>query len=444
MESTHLTVQPILLARIRPNPKNPRKVKTDEAVDKKSRSLQANGQESAIKLRPLTPEERLADPDHDYELIDGELRYRGALKLGWTALDAIILNISAEEAQWKAVMSNEWEELHWLSRYEAIEDRLNSPSQPTQQQVADELGGDQQSVSRASKVLSLLNPSARQAIYANCVNQDEYQVPEVVVRRLTELGDPSLVEKALKVAIERQMTEKEAKKLVKWMKDGNNPEDYGQKADKATHNPDDPNAQYWETLPEQVKVTRGKKGYRVVMDLSPAEAVPVVYGAMSNWEHLKGLAGEGNDLRYRNALPQAHKDAVPVLKREKADKAKAEADRKAALEAKAAEKARKEAQRQAALKAKAQAKAKRQKPGEEALSGTGVASSSTPAYSAGTPRNDSNNNFLGKIGDFVQQKTGLTPDQIKQTAEGMLAKDAKQAVNYQIRKGMRNILKDLF
>lgn len=158
MQSAPLTVQSILLAKIRPNPKNPRKVKSDEAVDKKARSLQANGQESAVKLRPLTPEERQADPDHDFELIDGELRYRGALKLGWPALDAIIFDIPPEEAQWKAVMSNEWEDLHWLSRYEAIEDRLNSSSKPTQQQVADELGVDQQAISRASKVLRLLNP----------------------------------------------------------------------------------------------------------------------------------------------------------------------------------------------------------------------------------------------------------------------------------------------
>lgn len=267
-----------------------------------------------------------------------------------------------------------------------------------------------------------------------------------MVRRLIDLGDPQKVQETLKVVIERQMTEAEAQKLVKWVKSGHNPQDFGQKADKAVQDPDDPYSSYWESLPEQVRVTRGKKGYRVVMDLTPAEAVPVVYGALSNREYLKGLAGQDEDKRYRDVLAKAHQAAVPLLKEETAARARAEADRKAALEAKQALKAQKEAEKREKLAAKAAAReqAKSGQAGEKTLSGTGVASSSTPAYSAGTPRNDGNQGFLGKIGDMLQQKTGLAPQDLKAAAEGMLAKDAKQAVNYQIRKGMRDILKDMF
>ncbi len=491
MESTPLTVQSIPLAKIRPNPKNPRKVKSEEAKDKKAKSLEANGQETPVKLRLLTPGERQADPAHSHELIDGELRYWGALKLGWTALDAIVFDIPAEDAQWKAVMSNEWEELHWLSRYEAIEDRLNSPSQPTQQQVADELGRSQQAISRVVSLMKVLNGNSRAQIYQALVKKDpSWELTEFPVYPLTALEDHELVEKALQVLIERQMTEKDAKKLVKWVKAGNDPASYGLKPGETASNgtevasssssaysaatprndsslgPKDPYAAKWEGLPPGVKVTMTPKGYRMVMDLSPAEAVPVVYGALSNWEHLKGLSGEGQDLRYRNALAQVHQDAVPLRKKEVADKVQAEAERKAVLEAKAAEKTRKEVQRQAAQQAKAdkvrsqsavrsRQERQDQQPGEEALSGTGVAPAYAEASAGGSsPRqspealaqgdNDSDKNFIGKIGDFVQQKTGLTPQDLKEKAEGMLAKDAVQAANYQIRKGMRNILKDLF
>jgi hypothetical protein len=58
-------------------------------------------------------------------------------------------------------------------------------------------------------------------------------------------------------------------------------------------------------------------------------------------------------------------------------------------------------------------------------------------------RNDEKG-FLGKIGDVIQQKTGLTAEDLKEKAGDMLARDAKQAVNYEVRKGMRDILKDLF
>ena len=82
---------------------------------------------------------------------------------------------------------------------------------------------------------------------------------------------------------------------------------------------------------------------------------------------------------------------------------------------------------------------------------TPMDSTSSPQVGAG-PRNDTKESnsqkqsggLLDKLAKAMEEKTGLTPQDLKEGVETMLAKDAKQAVNYQIRRGMRNILKDLF
>ena len=201
---------------------------------------------------------------------------------------------------------------------------------------------------------------------------------------------------------------------------------------------------------------KGKTGYRVTFELAPSEAVPVVYGAMANWEHLKGLAGEPEDAQFRNALNQAHQDALPIRASEKAAQTKAETDHQAAEEAAAQKKAertaakvgaqqvkaQKAAEKQAAREAAKLLRAQKAKAGEEALSGTGVASSSTSAYSAAIPRNDSkksSDGILSQVTQAVKENLNNAPVQLT----GDLMRDGKSALNSVIRQGMKSVLKNL-
>jgi len=465
MEPTPMTVQSILLTKIMANPRQPRRRFAPGSIPEMAESLKTLGQQTPAKVRPLTLEERTHHPGFEFLMIGGHRRLAGAQLAGWTALDCIVLDILPAETHLAALMDNDSEEMDWWDWDLAIEEQDKANPDLTQRALAGRLGVSLTKVNTALKITKTLSPNARALVTQNLDQaaapkgdfvpnwnklKAPYQINEFVLLALADLADTLAVYRALKVALELHLTEQKAQKLVEWVKSGHNPEDYGQKADTAAQDPNDPYSAYWANLPQQVKVSRGKKGYRVVMDLSPAEAVPVVYGAMSNWEHLKVLSGENHDLRYRNALHQVHQDAVPLRKKEVAEKAQAEAGRKAALEAKAAEKARKLAKRQAALQAKMEAKAQKQKPEIPASQpAPTLREPQGPEQSrrvGAAPRDDEKGekSFLGKIGDLVEQKTGLTPQDLKAKAEGMLAKDAVQAANYQIRRGMRNILKDLF
>jgi hypothetical protein len=76
--------------------------------------------------------------------------------------------------------------------------------------------------------------------------------------------DPTKVEAALRVAVDRQMKEKDALKLADWVKQGGKPEDFGQKDSKEPLN--DPYAAYWPALGPGIKVKfKGGDTYQIQM-----------------------------------------------------------------------------------------------------------------------------------------------------------------------------------
>ena len=461
METKNLAVQSIPIAKIMANPKNPRRFKKPGAVEAKMASLKAIGQKTPAKLWRLSEAEKaetaqatgLPACPYEYGIIGGHLRWEAAQRLGWEFLNALVYDLTPDDVLLEAVMDNEDQKPHWLDRYQGYMDILQTQPGLTQAQLADLIGTDQQSISRVYKLMSLLDSQGKAVIYGQSVkSEDSYEIRERVAFALTGLEDATkttpeareLMTKALAVVRKLEMTEAEAKELVEWVKDGSPVETYGEKPEIATPQDtptgstgspqvgagarNDSNidrfAEYWKDLPKEVKVTHTKKGYRVVMDLSPSEAVPVVYGAMSNLEFLKGQSGEAEDLRYRNALPQVHKDAVKVWAEEKAE--------------------RQSAVRSPQLAAKT--KTKSEKPEIATPQNAPTGSTGSPQVGAGT-RNDSgldHKGFLGKIGDVIQKKTGLSPQDIKDSVENNLAKDAKQAANYQVRRVMRNFLRNIF
>jgi ParB/RepB/Spo0J family partition protein len=277
-----MEVQKIPMKLIRPNPNNPRPFIKPEDIKSMSTSLSAIGQQTAVKLRLLTDAEKKADPDHDYELVGGHIRYEGAKALGWKTLDATVQSLTPDQAELAALMDNRNRDMHWIAWYQAIEKRLQTPG-TTQQKVADELEISQSTVNRAVKLMGFLTPDARRAIYQTLINGTN-EVPENPVYLLTGLADAAQVERALLVVLDRQMTEPEVKRLVSWVKKGNSPESFPQKGeggDKAKEISDDPQVKLWANLPKAVKVTKTKTGYKVEAYPTASEVGLFVYGAMS-------------------------------------------------------------------------------------------------------------------------------------------------------------------
>jgi len=309
----------IPISRIHPNPNNPRKLIIQEMTDDMARSLDVVGLKNSVKVCP--------DGKGDYELISGHVRLLGAQKLGWTEIEAIVLeNLTEEEKMDIAMLDNRGQQTFWLDLYIWIEARMAKNPNLTQKQVADRVATTQSYVSCAIKALSLLNKSAREAIYRISINSSGKMPTEAAILALTDLAqgqldDKDKVEQALKVVLDRQMTEKEVKKLVDWIRKGNTPESFPKDAKinkaKGSKNqrfdPNDPNAGHWAKAPKNIQVHKKPHGYQMITNLSEPEALMAFYSTMAGLKRLElkqrpGQAGNGNE--FEDALPSIYDNAM--------------------------------------------------------------------------------------------------------------------------------------
>jgi ParB family chromosome partitioning protein len=138
--------QRIPIARIRPNPYQPRREFDESELAELTASLKASG-----LLQPITVR-RKGDA---YELVTGERRLRAATNLGWTEIQAIVRDLDEQTMLVVALIEN-------LQRTDlnAIEEargyrRLIDEFELTQQQVADAVGKDRTTITNLLRVLSL-------------------------------------------------------------------------------------------------------------------------------------------------------------------------------------------------------------------------------------------------------------------------------------------------
>jgi len=139
-------LQLIPIARVRPNPYQPRReFKPDELAELEA-SLKASG-----LLQPITVR-RSGDA---YELISGERRLRAATNLGWTNIQAIVRDYDERSMLVLALVEN-------LQRLDlnAIEEargyrRLIDEFKLTQQEVAESVGKDRTTVTNLLRMLTL-------------------------------------------------------------------------------------------------------------------------------------------------------------------------------------------------------------------------------------------------------------------------------------------------
>jgi ParB family transcriptional regulator, chromosome partitioning protein len=82
---------------IRPNPSNPRKTLSNEAMNELAESIRAHGILNPITVRPS---------GSDYVIVAGDRRFRAALLVGLSEIPCIIREISAEDAYVETLLEN--------------------------------------------------------------------------------------------------------------------------------------------------------------------------------------------------------------------------------------------------------------------------------------------------------------------------------------------------
>ena len=141
-------LQRIAVARIHPNPYQPRvEFKPNELAELEA-SLRANGLLQPIVVRPR--------PKGDgYELIAGERRLRAATRIGWEEIPAVVKEIDDQMLLTLALVENlQRSNLNPIEEAQGYQ-RLISDFTLTQQQIADVVGKDRTTVANILRLLGL-------------------------------------------------------------------------------------------------------------------------------------------------------------------------------------------------------------------------------------------------------------------------------------------------
>ncbi len=105
---------------------------------------------------------------------------------------------------------------------------------------------------------------------------------------LANLEDQLLIYRALKVVLDQHLTEQKTKKLVDWVKQGGQPDDFDRKEE--GNRPEDPYETQWALLRPGIKVKyKGRETYQVQMTIQGEQETWNVASAVAN-----ALKGQGS------------------------------------------------------------------------------------------------------------------------------------------------------
>jgi ParB family chromosome partitioning protein len=139
-------LQRIPIARVRPNPFQPRRDFDPKELEELQSSLSASG-----LLQPITVRRR----GDAFELIAGERRLRAATNLGWTEITALIRDFDDQTLLVLALVENlQRADLNAMEEARGYQ-RLIEEFRLTQQQVADAVGKDRSTIANLLRILSL-------------------------------------------------------------------------------------------------------------------------------------------------------------------------------------------------------------------------------------------------------------------------------------------------
>ncbi len=100
-----------------------------------------------------------------YAIVEGQMRYLAATQLGWTQIEAEVIDCTLEEAKDRANFSNNHNPPFWLDKYEGWAARFAAhPEWKTQADMAAHLGVADRWVGRCINLLDVLNEDARKFI----------------------------------------------------------------------------------------------------------------------------------------------------------------------------------------------------------------------------------------------------------------------------------------
>ncbi len=171
-----------------PNPAQPRKYFTDEAIFRLADSIRKHG-----LIQPLT----VRKVENGYELIAGERRLRALKILGESEVPCVISNVNNEESAHLAIIENiQRENLNMFEQASAILNLMKVHCL-TQEKIANQLSCSQSYVANKLRLLKISDEEKEDII--------EFGLTERHARALLRIKDEDLRKSALKMIIKNNM-----------------------------------------------------------------------------------------------------------------------------------------------------------------------------------------------------------------------------------------------
>ena len=317
----------IPLALLLPNENQPRRRFRSGSIQQMAESLKALGQQTPLKVRPLTaqekasylkseieshkygdplPEKTLGERGFEYLVIGGHRRLEGAKLAGFETLDCIVLDMKPEDTHLASVMDNNQEDMDWWDWDLAIEAEHKAFPNLTQRELADRLGVSKTKVNTALILTKALTEGSRSTIDLNLdtppyppqpdakdpEEEDDfvrtpdktapdgnlvrspdktkpyYRITEYVLLALLKL-DPDEIDEILELVIVNKMNPVVAERFAQWILDGNETMKFDTSAHNGKTKEPDPLAEAWKTLGPQIKVKyKGGENYEIHLSVT--------------------------------------------------------------------------------------------------------------------------------------------------------------------------------
>ncbi len=195
-------VREIPIAQIEPNPHQPRKRFTNEALDELAASIREHG-----LLQPLVLKEIATPYGSRYQLIAGERRWRAAQRAGLNAVPAMIKGATPQQMLELALVENvQRADLNALEEAEAYR-QLIQEFELTQEQVAQKVGKDRTTVSNALRLLKMPD-TLKAAVLDETISEGH-------ARALMQIPEGAKQEKLLAHVMDENLSVRQTEELVR-------------------------------------------------------------------------------------------------------------------------------------------------------------------------------------------------------------------------------------
>jgi len=196
-QSDRLTEVPV--AKVKPNPFQPRETFDSKALEELKQSISENG-----IIQPIT----IRSTDNGYELIAGERRLRAVQELGHERIPAFVLEVETdrEMMELSLIENIQREDLNPIDEahgYQALMDKCKL----TQDEVAQKVGKDRSTITNALRILKL--PDRMQESVA------KGELSAGHARALLSVTDNSARVQLWKKIVRQQLSVRQAEKLAK-------------------------------------------------------------------------------------------------------------------------------------------------------------------------------------------------------------------------------------